>query len=65
MKNKLEAYEKLVEISRNNDYTTRNLVDCLTGQQYYKGIGIDLSRESYFQTILIFFFKFIVLKITE
>lgn len=56
MKNKLEAYEKLVEISRNNDYTTRNLVDCLTGQQYYKGIGIDLSRESYFQTILNFFF---------
>ena len=30
MKNKQEAYEKLVEMSRNNDYTTEDLLDfCL------------------------------------
>ena len=27
VKNKQEAYEKLVEVSRNNDYTTGNLLD--------------------------------------
>ena len=29
VKNKQEAYEKLVEISRNDDYTTGNLLDYL------------------------------------
>ena len=27
VKNKLEAYEKLTEMSRNDDYTTGNLLD--------------------------------------
>ena len=27
VKNKQEAYEKLAEMSRNNDYTKRNLLD--------------------------------------
>ena len=40
-KNKQEAYEKLVKMSRNNDYITRNLLD-----YYYKLIGIDLSRQT-------------------
>ena len=35
-KNKQEAYEKLVEMSRNNVYL----------QKYYKLIGIDLSRQT-------------------
>ena len=33
-------------MSRNNDYTTGNLLDYLYHQKYYKLIGIDLSRET-------------------
>ena len=46
VKNKQEAYKKLVEISRNNDYTTKNLLDFSYHQNYYKLIGIDLSRQT-------------------
>ena len=31
-------------MSRNNDYTTGNLLDYSYDQNYYKLIGIDLSR---------------------
>ena len=41
VKNKQELYEKLVEISRNDDYTTGNLLDFLYHQKYYQLIGID------------------------
>ena len=41
-----EAYEKLVRISRNDDYTTGNVLDCLYHQNYYRLIGIDLSRQT-------------------
>ena len=44
VKNRQEAYEKLNEMSRNNDYTTGNLLDYSYHQNYYKVIGIDLSR---------------------
>ena len=33
-------------MSRNDDYTTRNLLDYLYRQKYYKTIGIDLSRQT-------------------
>ena len=46
VRNKLEAYEKLVEISRNNDYTTRNVLDHSYNQNYYKFNGIYLSRQT-------------------
>ena len=46
VRNKLEAYEKLVEISRNNDYTTRNVLDYSYNQNYYKSNGIYLSRQT-------------------
>ena len=46
VKNKQEVYEKLVEISRNDDYTTGNLLHFLYHQRYYKLIGIDLSRQA-------------------
>ena len=46
MKNEQEAYEKLVEMSRNNNYTVGNLLDYLYHQNYYKLIGIDLSRQT-------------------
>ena len=36
---------KLVQISRNDDFTTGNLSDYLYHQKYYKLIGIDLSRQ--------------------
>ena len=42
VKNKQEAYEKLIEMSRNNDYTTGNILDYLYHQKYYKLIGIIL-----------------------
>ena len=41
-----EAYEKRVKISRNDDYTTGNVLDCLYHQNYYRLIGIDLSRQT-------------------
>ena len=46
VKNKQEAYEKLVEMSRNGYYTTENLLDLSCYQNYYKLIGIDLSRQT-------------------
>ena len=33
-------------LSRNDDYTARNLLDYLHHQNYYKPIGIDLSRQT-------------------
>ena len=46
IKNKQEAYEKLVEISRNNDYRTGNLLHYFYHQSYYKLTDIDLSRQT-------------------
>ena len=46
VKNKQEAYEKLIEMSRNDDYTTGNLLDFSYHQNYYKLIGINLSRHA-------------------
>ena len=46
VKNKQEAYEKRIEMSRNNDYTTGNVLNYLYHQNYYKLIGIDLSRQT-------------------
>ena len=44
-KNKQEAYEKLIEMSRNDGYTTGDLLGYLYHQEYYKLIGKDLSRQ--------------------
>ena len=46
MKNKQGTYEKLAEISRSNDYITGNLQDYFYHINYYKFIGIDLSRQA-------------------
>ena len=46
VKNKQQAYEKLVKMLRNDKYTTRNLLDFSYHQNYYKLIGIDLSRQT-------------------
>ena len=34
-------------MSRNNDYTTRNLLDYSYRQNYYKDVRIDLARRTY------------------
>ena len=46
VKNKQKAYEKLIEMPRNNDYTTGNLLDYLYHQKYYIPIGTDLSTQT-------------------
>ena len=38
--------KKLVEILRNKDYTTRNLLDFSYHQNYHKLIGTDLARQT-------------------
>ena len=39
-------YEKLNQMSRKDGYRTENLLDFLYHQNYYKLIGIDLSRQT-------------------
>ena len=46
VKDKQESYEKLIEISKNDVYTTENLLDYLYHQNYCKFTGIDLSRQT-------------------
>ena len=45
VKNKEEAYEKIMSISKNNDYTTGNLLDYEYFSEHYKLIAIDLSKQ--------------------
>ena len=40
-----EAYEKIVDISKNNEYTTGNLLDYDYFKKYYKLIAIGLSKQ--------------------
>ena len=44
IKTEEEAYEKIIDISRNNEYTTGNLLDYDYFKKYYKLIVIDLSK---------------------
>ena len=41
VKNKQQAYEKLIKMQRNDEYTTEKLLDFSYHQSYYKLIGID------------------------
>ena len=43
------AYEKIIDISRNNGYTTGNLLDYDYFKKYYKLIAIDLSKQQVLQ----------------
>ena len=45
VKNREEAYEKIIEISKNNDYTTGNLLDYEYFSKHYKLIAIDFSKQ--------------------
>ena len=46
VKNEEEAYEKIVEISSNNDYTTGNLLDFAYFTETYRLVAIDLSQQT-------------------
>ena len=46
VKNEEEAYEKIIEMSRNNDYTTGNLLDFAYFKENYKQIAMDLSKQT-------------------
>ena len=45
IKNGEETYEQIIEMGRNNDYTTSNLLDYEYFSKHYKLIAIDLSKQ--------------------
>ena len=49
IKTKQEAYKKVIDISRNNEYATGNLLDYDYFKKYYKLIAIDLSKQQVLQ----------------
>ena len=49
IKTEEEAYEKINDISRNNEYTTCNLLDYDYFKKHYKLIAIDLSKQQVLQ----------------
>ena len=46
VKNDEEAYEKIIDMSNNNDYTTGNLLDYAYFKKHYRLIAIDLSKQT-------------------
>ena len=46
VKNEEEAFEKIIEMSSNNDYTTGNLLTFGYFKKHYKLIAIDLSKQT-------------------
>ena len=44
VKNEEKTYEKIIEMSNNNDYTTGNLLDFAYFKKHYKLIATDLSK---------------------
>ena len=49
IKTEEEAYEKIIDISRNNEYTTGNLLDYYYFKKYYKSLAINLSKQQVLQ----------------
>ena len=49
VKNKEEAYEKIIDISKNNGYTIGNLLDFVYFKNNYRLIAIDLSKQTNFK----------------
>ena len=49
IKTEEDAYEKVIDISRNNEYTTGNLLDYDYFKKYYKLIAIDLRKQQVLQ----------------
>ena len=46
VKNKGEVYEPIIETSKNNDYTTGNLLNYEYFKDHYQLIAIDLSKQT-------------------
>ena len=46
VKSKEGAYEKIMDMTNNNDYTTGNLLDFAYFKKHYKLIAIDLSKQT-------------------
>ena len=46
VKNEEEAYEKIIDMSNNNDYTTGNLLDFAYFKENYRLIATDLSKQT-------------------
>ena len=46
VKNEQETYEKIIDMSNNNDYTTGNLLDFGYFKENYKLIATDLSKQT-------------------
>ena len=46
VKSEEEAYEKIIDMSKNNDYTTGNLLDFAYFKENYKLIATDLSKQT-------------------
>ena len=46
LKNKEEAYEKIMDMSNNNDYATGSLLDFTYFKKHYKLIATDLSKQT-------------------
>ena len=49
IKTEEEAYEKIIDVHRNNEYTTGNLLDYDYFKKHYKLIAIDLSKQQVLQ----------------
>ena len=49
IKTEEEAYEKIIDISRNNEYTIGNFLDYDCFKKHYKLIAIDLSKQQVLQ----------------
>ena len=45
-KNEEEAYQKIIDMSKNNDYTTGNLLYFVYFKENYRLIAIDLSKQT-------------------
>ena len=46
VKNEEEAYEKIIEMSNNNDYANGTLLDFAYFKENYKLIGINLTKQT-------------------
>ena len=44
--NKEEAYKKIINVNRNNDYTTNNLLDFAYFKENYRLTSTDLSKQT-------------------
>ena len=50
VKNKEEVYKQIIEMSKNNDYTTGNLLDYEYFSKHYRLITIGLNKQTELET---------------